>query len=88
MSKESFIFILGVVVAVTPFLGIPGTWKQWVFIIAGVLIIVVGYQLRRASFIRSIETPHGERRADAFVESGTPSESTDFVTDTDERLHV
>lgn len=69
MSKESFIFVLGIIIAVTPFLGIPGSWKQYVLVISGILIVIVSYQLRRAAFFRSIETPQGERKGDAFVES-------------------
>ena len=73
MSRESFVFILGLVVGATSFLGIPGEWKRWVFVIAGLLIAVIGYQLRRAAFFRSIETPHGEKHADAFVENSAPT---------------
>lgn len=69
MSRESFVFLLGFVVFLTSFLGIPSDWKERVFIGAGVLIMVVGYNLRRAAFLRSIEHESGERRGDAFVES-------------------
>ena len=72
MTRESIIFLLGVVVLVTPFLGIPGEWKQYINISAGVLIVIVGYQLRRAAYFRSIEEESGELRTDVFVENGTP----------------
>jgi len=68
MSRESFVFILGLVVFFTSFLGIPTEWKEWIFIGSGALLMIVGYILRRAAFLRSIEHESGERRGDAFVE--------------------
>jgi hypothetical protein len=35
---------------------------------AAVLLIVIGYSLRRAAYIRSIERENGERSTDSFVE--------------------
>jgi len=69
MSRESFIFVLGFVVFFTPFLGFPEDWKEAVFIVAGILLMIVGYSLRRSSFLRSIDSGNGERTSDAFVES-------------------
>ncbi len=69
MSKETFVFILGIVVFFTPFLGLPGNYKEWILIVSGILLIVTGYRLRRALFLRSLEHHSGERRGDAFVES-------------------
>lgn len=68
MSRESFVFILGLFIFLTPFLGIPGTWKEWVYIGGGVLVMGLGYSLRRSAFIRSLEDDGGGRRGDAFVE--------------------
>lgn len=72
MSQESFIFFIGILVTLTPFLGIPNAWKQWIFVGFGSLLIVVGYRLRRARYLRSLETHEGERRAEAFVENKAP----------------
>lgn len=72
MSQESLIFLLGVAVMTTPLLGVPNAWKQWVFVGLGVVIVIIGYRLRRAAYIRSIETEKGERRGDAFVENHAP----------------
>jgi hypothetical protein len=68
MSRESFIFLLGFCIFFTPFLGVPNEWKEWIFIGSGVLIMSIGYTLRRQAFLRSIESEGGERRSDAFVE--------------------
>ena len=77
MTKESFIFLLGIVVLVTPFLGIPGEWKQYTHIGAGILIVIVGYRLRRAAYFRSIEEQGGERRTEMFVENAEQAVAED-----------
>lgn len=69
MSSESFVFVAGLLVLIVPFLGIPNAYDRWIFLALGFGIAAVGYRLRRSAYFRSIETPHGERRADAFVES-------------------
>ena len=71
MSQESLIFFIGLLVFVTPLLGIPYEWKVWIFMVLGVLLLILGYRLRRAAYLRSLETEKGERQGDAFVESHT-----------------
>ena len=68
MSRESIVFILGILVVIVPYLGVPEQWKLYFFVAAGVLLMVIGYSLRRASYLRSLEHQEGERRADSFVE--------------------
>lgn len=68
MSRESIVFILGVLVIVFPHLGIPQEWKSYFFVGAGILLMIIGYSLRRAAYLRSIEHQEGERRGDSFVE--------------------
>ena len=72
MTRESFIFLLGIIVLVTPLLGIPGEWKNYITIGAGVCIVIVGYGLRRSAYFRSIEEQNGERRTEMFVENSEP----------------
>lgn len=69
MSRESLIFILGIVVLVTPFLGVPSDWKQYILAASGGIIAIAAYQLRRRAYLRSIERQGGERHADMFVEN-------------------
>lgn len=70
MSKESLVFTLGAVVFFTSFTGLPSQYKEWLFIACGALLIITGYRLRRRAFLKSLEHESGERRGDAFVESG------------------
>lgn len=69
MSKETFVFVVGVFVFFVPFLGVPGEWKKWSLVVVGVLLMGVGYALRRNAFFQSLERENGERRADVFAES-------------------
>jgi hypothetical protein len=68
MSRESLVLILGLIVTSVTHLGVPSVWKEWITFSAGVLLVALGYSLRRAAFFRSIEVRPGERRAEAFVE--------------------
>lgn len=81
MSRESFVLVLGFVVFLTSFLGIPKSWKEIVFIASGVLLMIAGYSLRRSSFLRSIDAGGGERKSDAFVESTGVINSNDYTHD-------
>lgn len=76
MSKESFVFVIGVLVFFIPFLGIPRDYKEYVLIVCGILLMGLGYRLRRVAFLRSLEHESGERRGDTFVESGVVSKET------------
>lgn len=79
MSRESIVFILGFIVFLTTFLGIPSGWKEYIFIGCGVLLMILGYSLRRTAFLRSIDMGNGERRSDSFVESIHSSEMGETV---------
>ena len=80
MSRESLVFLLGLLVFLTPFLGVPSSWKEYVFIGGGVLLMLLGYSLRRSAYLRRIDTGNGERRADSFVESKAPQSSESNVS--------
>ena len=68
MSKESLVFTIGILLLIIPHLGLPDTWKSYFFIGGGALLVLVGYSLRKAAYLRSIETEHGVRSTDSFVE--------------------
>jgi len=72
MSRESLVFILGIVVFVSPFLGVTTETKRIILVAVGVLLIYVGYKLRRAAYFQSIELATGERKSEMFVENQNP----------------
>jgi len=69
MTKESIVFFLGIVVFVLPYIGIPETWKVYVFTASGIILMIAGYSLRQKAYIRSIEKENGERDTDSFMEN-------------------
>lgn len=68
MSREAIIFILGALVILVPFLGIPDLFQDRLLIVVGVVIMVCGYTLRRSAFLREIESERGDRVTDSFSE--------------------
>ena len=69
MTKETLVFFLGILLTIIPFLGVPDLWKQYAIAGAGVVLIIVGYALRRARFLSHIDRGNGERGTDSFVET-------------------
>ena len=68
MLRESLVFFLGLAVALAPFAGIPSAARRAALVVAGLALMLVGYQLRRAAYLRSIVDENGERKTDAYVE--------------------
>ena len=56
MSKQRAIFLLGIWVAILPFLGFPNFWRKMLFIITGLLLVYVSYTLKRKTIRRRAET--------------------------------
>lgn len=69
MSRESLIILFGIIVLFTPYLGIPSEWKTYLLAFSGLLLIIIGYGLRRAAFRRRLERSGLEYGTDSFVES-------------------
>jgi hypothetical protein len=72
MTKETLVFFAGIILILVPFLGIPEVWRQYLIVGLGVLLILVGYALRRALYLARIDRGNGERGADSFVETTKP----------------
>jgi hypothetical protein len=69
MSKETITFLIGIVLLILPFLGVPEDWKQFAIAGIGALLVLIGYALRRDVFLRRIQNADGERATDSFVET-------------------
>jgi len=53
MSRESLVLVLGLVVLFVPSLGIPDTWKTYLLVGSGAVLMVLGLSLR---YSRLVET--------------------------------
>ena len=69
MSKETLVFLIGIVLTLLPFLGLPEDWKQYAIALFGAFLILIGYMLRRAVYFTRIDHGNGERGDDSFVET-------------------
>jgi hypothetical protein len=72
MKRETLVFIFGFLLVFMPFLGVPSAWKRIVYVVIGALLVIIGYQLRRAAYLRSIPVSEGEYKTDVYVESRAP----------------
>lgn len=43
MSKKSIIITLGILIAIMPILGFPGTFKTITYVLSGLIIVFVAY---------------------------------------------
>jgi len=69
MTKGTFVFFIGIILIVLPYLGIPLAWKEYLYIGIGTLLLVVGYALRRAQYLAEIDLGNGERGGETFIET-------------------
>lgn len=69
MSKETLVFVSGLLLTIIPFLGIPQVWRQYVILGIGVFLVVIGYALRRAVYLTRLDRGDGERGTDSFIET-------------------
>ena len=79
MTKESLVLFLGIIVFFIPRSGFPNEWQRYILYGAGILLIVVGYLLRRGAYLRRIERANGDRVTDSFVESSVEKSDTEGV---------
>jgi asparagine N-glycosylation enzyme membrane subunit Stt3 len=69
MSKEVLIILLGLLIALMPYLGFPGSWKNVLSIVIGIAIAGLGFVVRQERIWKEREEIP-ERREDSFVENG------------------
>ncbi len=62
MSKETGVIAIGIWVFVLPFLGIPGSWKEMLFILTGAGLAALGFFLRTEAISRGGVSPHAPFR--------------------------
>jgi len=69
MTKGTFVFFIGILLIILPYLGIPMDWKEYFYIGIGALLLVIGYKLRRAQYLVEIDRGNGERGGETFIET-------------------
>ena len=69
MSKELIIILLGLLVALMPYLGFPGSWKSVFSIVIGIVIAGIAFIVRQERLWKEREDMR-ERHTGTFVENG------------------
>ncbi len=69
MRKGTLVFILGMVLVVLPYMGVPLLWKVWCTVGIGATLILVGYAIRREYYFIEIDQGDGTRADETFVET-------------------
>jgi uncharacterized membrane protein len=72
MRKAMFVCLVGFVLLVLPYLGIPTDFREYILVGAGVLLILFGYMLMRDEILRRSDYGNGERGNDSFIETTEP----------------
>ncbi|MBA3789265.1 hypothetical protein H0X32_02640 [Patescibacteria group bacterium] len=54
MKRESFLVLLGVLIILSPFSGLPLSWLTWVLLCMGVIVVIIGITLRRDRHDREV----------------------------------
>ena len=71
MSKEMTVIVLGIWVAVVPYLGVPSLWRTVLLVVSGIGIAVIGFLLRGEALSRGAPVS----RHATFVESSPSAQS-------------
>jgi hypothetical protein len=58
MHKARFLLILGIWVAILPFLGFPYSWKNILFTLSGLVLVCFSYMLYKESKAGEIKEPN------------------------------
>lgn len=66
MRKERTLFIIGIWVAILPYLGFFESWRRILFIITGIGIIYLGYLFYTEAKVRLSKTENNEK---SFVDN-------------------
>ncbi len=72
MTKGTLIFLLGILLIIVPSLGVPLWWKQIIYGAFGILLIGIGYSLRRTQYLATLDQDGSTRTAETFVETTEP----------------
>lgn len=69
MSKGTTIFLSGMLLIIVPSMGIPLVWKHIILFAVGVLLLGIGYSLRRQQYLSTLSVDDNVRTAETFVET-------------------
>lgn len=77
MSKEMGIIVLGLWITISPYLGVPSSWRTVFMIVVGLAIVILGFLLRMESLAQ-----RGKRSEHRPFAENNPADRMDARTDT------
>ena len=77
MAKHSAIFLLGLFVALLPWLGFPHSWDVWLLVGSGSALVVLGLLVRRDSPQRENGDPETRPFVDLTRQEVVPEEAVE-----------
>lgn len=75
MKKDLGLIILGIWIAIVPFLGFPGTWKTVIFIVSGLVVVLLAILWRHELLHSNGVNVEGKSNG-VYVENGFTAEGT------------
>lgn len=70
MSKDVAIIVLGIWIAIVPFLGFPGLWETIIYVVSGLGVVLMTFLLRRDIILYvSRITDRKRKSTDVYVEN-------------------
>lgn len=63
MSKRATLMLLGLVIVITPFIGLPYSYLMWVLPLLGLLVAYLGYSRRGTAQEALTHEPHDSTSA-------------------------
>ena len=72
------VYILGLVIAIIPFLGIPYAWKTFLFVLLGLIIFIKAYSFSKKEEETKEKENHGKI---TFKQNDGENFKTDFSSD-------
>lgn len=58
MSKSTTLIVLGVLIFLSPFIGLPTSWLSWLLPLFGIIVGVIGYLVRMRAKQETPEVVH------------------------------
>ncbi|MCH7530068.1 hypothetical protein IIB50_03060 [Patescibacteria group bacterium] len=83
MSKDVAIIVLGIWIAIVPFLGFPGFWETIIYVASGLGVVLMTFLLRRDIILYVSRITDRQRKStDVYVENRADNiEQTDTKDD-------
>lgn len=69
MRKAMIVCLIGFISVLLPYIGIPDEIREYILVVTGGLLLVLGYLLIRDEVVRRSDFGNGERGNDSYVET-------------------